>query len=169
MTTPIPTPFDIIDPDLGPLLPTGLAWLLLLACAGIGLLCVALLRRTPRPHSLRATLRSLLNELRAAANNVSCRQDIERVARIARRLISLYTSAEVASMSCSELLTFAKTLKQHSEDNSRALSPLILLLSDLEERAYAPISDSQDLSGLHETLRKLVSGIEEHITRFQPV
>jgi hypothetical protein len=169
MNTTIPTPFDIIDPGPGALLPTGLAWLVLLACMALALIVFALLQRRPRSLGIRRTVRRLLDELNTATAHVSSQQDIERVTRIARRIASLYSTIEVGPMSPTEIRLFADSLSQHADHATRALSPVLLLLSDLEERAYAPCNSLAEDHTLHETLQKLRSNLEEHVTRFQPL
>jgi hypothetical protein len=169
MNTTIPTPFDIIDPGPGAVLPTGLAWLVLLACMTLALVVFALLQRRPRPLPIRKTVRRLLDDLNAATAHVSSQQDIERITRIARRVASLYTTIEVGPMSPTEIRLFAASLSQHKDDAARALSPLLLLLSDLEERAYAPYNSFRDDPTLHDALQKLRSNLEEYVTRFQPL
>ena len=169
MNTTIPTPFDIINPGPGALLPTGLAWLVLLGCMGIALIIFALLQRRPKPLAIRKTVRRLLDELNAATAHISSQQDIERIMRIARRIVSFYTTIEISSMSCTEIRSFATSLSDHTDDAVRSLSPLLLLLSDVEERAYAPFNNLEDDPTLHGILQKLRSGLEEHVTRFQPL
>lgn len=170
MNTAIPTPFDIIDPGPGVLLPTGLAWLALVSFAILSLTVFTLLRRTPRPHSIRKTLRMLLDELNVATAHVTHQKDIERVTRIARRILSPYTSLDVGSMTSSELRGFAASLGQSTDEATRAVSPLLLLLAEVEERAYAPLHNmSGDDNTLHDILQRLRSALEDHVTRFQPL
>jgi hypothetical protein len=169
MTTPIPTPFDIIDPGPGALVPSGLAWLALVAVSLLICAAIAIKRRIPKAKSINARLQKLLDELRAGATGVTAPQDIERLARLVRRIVSPYMSVEVSGMSSGDLRLAAATLHTKPEERDRSLSEALLLLATIEELAYAPrdsISDARVLSGI---LEKLVTSLESHVRRFPPL
>jgi hypothetical protein len=168
MNTPIPTPFDIIDPGPGALVPTGVTWIALAACAIIVLLYTAYRRRTPSAHSIHATLRALIDELRVAAAQSNSEQGLERVTRLARRVLTPYTSGELATMSCSELRSMSASLGRSSDEAAISLSPLLGQLAELEEQAYAPQTSEASHVKLRELCTDLISGLEAHVRRFRP-
>jgi hypothetical protein len=168
MNTPIPTPFDIIDPGPGALVPTGLAWIALLAGALGVLLYIVYRRRIPGANSIHATLRGLLDELRAAAAQPGSVQNLERVIRLARRILTPYTSEELATMSCSELRSMSATLSTGADAAAASLSTLLGQLAELEEQAYAPQTNLADRARLSELHTNLVGGLEDHVRRFRP-
>lgn len=172
MNTPIPTPFDIIDPRPGALVPTGLAWIALAACS-LGVLgYISFRRRTPGAHSMQATLRVLIDELRAAAAQCSdtgeMGHNFELVTRLIRRVLTPYVSKELATMSCSELRSASSTLLQSSNKADVSLAPLLSQLATLEEHSYAPQTSSKELAGLQQLQSKLIDEIESHVRRFRP-
>lgn len=169
MTTPIPTPFDIIDPSPGALVPTAIAWLSLVAVSFVVCAVIAMRRRIPRAKSINARLQRLVDELRSIATNASTPQELERLARLSRRIISPYMTSEVSGMSPGDLRAAAASLRKKADDKDQSLSEAILLLSAIEEQAYAPrelISNTATLSG---SIEKLVSSLENHVRRFRPL
>lgn len=172
MDTPIPTPFDIINPGPGALVPTGLAWAALAACALGVIAYISYRRRIPGAHSMQSTLLVLLDQLRSAASksSVDCgdQHSFERVSRLVRRVLTPYMSVEVATMSCSELRSVAATLLISSDEAETSLAPILSQLAELEEQAYAPQAGPEDRARLIELQGLLVSGIETHVRRFRP-
>jgi hypothetical protein len=169
MNTPIPTPFDIIEPGPGALVPTWLAWLVLVIGAAAFLAAIALKRRAPRPPSVNATLRNLIDQLRRAKLDDRDQRNIEQATRLARLVISPFTRTSISTMSCYEIKSLADALQNSSDDSERSLAEALALLGELEERSYAPITSDGDLALSRAILDKLTSAIESHVGRFKPL
>lgn len=169
MTTPIPTPFDIIDPSPGALVPTVTAWFSLLVVSLIVCAVIAMRRRIPRAKSINARLQKLVDELRSVAAHTSTPQELERLARLSRRIISPYVTSEVSGMSPGDLRAAAATLGKSRDDNDRSLSEIIFLLAAIEEQTYAPGESISNASALSGSVEALVTRLENHVRRFRPL
>jgi hypothetical protein len=169
MNTPIPTPFDIIEPGPGALVPTGLAWLALLLCAGVVLGAIAIMRRVPRAPSVNTTIRNLVDQLRRTRLEAHDQSEIERATRLARLIISPFLTSTVDTMSCAEIRSLADTLKDRSYDSDRSLAAILSLLAELEELSYAPLNSARDPDLSAAILDRLTSAIESHLGRFKPL
>jgi hypothetical protein len=169
MNTPIPTPFDIINPGPGAIVPTSLAWILLTASTLSVLLYINYRRRTPSANSIQATLNALLDELRIAAAQPINQQSLERTTRLVRRIITPYLSEDIATMSCSELKSLAASLHCNMEDQGTSLSTLLIQLAEIEEQAYAPQTNETGSAKIRELHSELIGGLESHVRRFRPL
>lgn len=166
---PIPTPYDIIDPSPGAVIPTGIAWVILLLVAVLLSALITWVRRTPRAYSLHATIRGLLDELRALSGSSGKREELERISRLARRIVAPYCSADTGAMSCSELRALAASLASSQQESDRSLSQLLDLIAGVEERAYAPLAEPSTPNRDLGAIETLISSLEVHIRRFRLV
>jgi hypothetical protein len=168
MNTAIPTPFDIIDPAPAALVPTGLAWTILAACTLVAFLYILFRRRAPGAHSIHTTLRALLDELQIATAVPYSQQSLERVTRLARRILTPYISKEAATLSCNELRSMAVALRQGSDERAASLAALLMQLAEIEEHAYAPQAREADGAKLLKLQGDLIGNLETHVRRFRP-
>jgi hypothetical protein len=180
MESPIPTPFDIIEPSSGALTPTPLAWVLLLLVAGCGALLIsALIGRSRSANKLSYTLKRLFNELCDAAKLITADSTsypsatIERVTRITRRILAPLTLADTGGMSCSELRELSRELTAARSDPksaelTEAISNALDLLAILEELTYAP-HDKASLDNLAELINSLMQHLRVAVNAKQPL
>jgi len=169
MPTLLPTPFDIIEPGPGQLIPSEYAWLALLVMTLLGAALIVFMRRTRSPQKITSTLQVLVDELRIIGAGAQSRPDIERVSRLGRRIISPYFVEDVTSMSCSELQSHAVKIRNRANEESVSLAEAILLLAKIEEIAYAPDTSLDGNTELRTLTDSLVAGLESHIRRFRPI
>jgi hypothetical protein len=167
MDSPIPTPFDIIDPSAGALTPTPLAWAILILTAGCSALLIsALIGSNRRANKLSKTLKRLFNELCDTSNLITANTQpyptdlIERAARITRRILTPVTDVDTGGMSCAELREMAHQLSSFKGDYkadelSCAVSNALNLLANLEELTYAP-HDNTSIKNVSELLNNLI-------------
>ena len=138
MNTPIPTPFDIIDPGPGAVVPTSLTWIILLALGVLGALITLLRSRQPGPAKIYRTLDKLLVEIHQAANTSSHANDLDRIIRLAKRIISPYLDVDAVSLTSTELRQLSQSFKTKHEESTGAIAAGLTALADLEDLAYAP-------------------------------
>lgn len=169
MDTPIPTPFDIIDPAPGAVVPTGMAWLILLVLVGLALAAIAVYRRTPRGRSVHRTLHALLDEVRRLCSQPSAQRNTQRITRLTRRLASAYCGIDTGALSCAELRALAQEIGSRTDESAHSLSSIVALLAHLEEQAYAPHHATAPQASSDDTLVTLVQTLETHVRRFRPL
>jgi mannitol-1-phosphate/altronate dehydrogenase len=162
MNTAIPTPFDIVDPPSGPIVPSLTAWLLT-ALAVLGfLLASRIIQRKGRAPSMAALVVNLLEELRRAVTAPLTTTSTERIARLAKRIISPYLTQEIDSLSSSEMRELAKSLQATPRESDQSAAAILELLAKVEESAYAPTSDFAAGSNL---ISQLEGSLQQHVRR----
>lgn len=163
MNTPIPTPFDIIPPPPGPWVPTGYAWLFLIALL---LLAWWLIRRSGRRRSLatQQIVRSLETELSHAASQTPL--PLERLCRLTKRLIGFYIPHDLSGLTSPETRVVAQALRK-GDDRSRSAAEIVDLLATIEDQEYAPRERSQE-SLLNSEIQHLLTAITAHTRRYKP-
>jgi hypothetical protein len=165
MNTPIPTPFDIVDPPAGPIVPTLMWWLL----TSLFILCLLLARwiahRKATPPSVAILVSALLDELKRTTKLPQEGLVIERTIRLAKRIVSPYVDQEVDSLSSSEMRALAESLRASSEERDQSSGSILQLLAAIDEIAYAPRDGSTEISTL---IPQLENSLEQHVRRHQP-
>jgi hypothetical protein len=162
MSTPIPSPFDIIEPPPGPIVPSPMAWILTaLFFAAMLALSRLLYRRmkTPPLHTLVATL---LDEFKRAASQSHTSLAVERIARLTKRILSVLIADDVDSLSSSEIRSLAISLSRSSDERQRSSAAILELLAQVEELAYAPQDSTPEIQSL---ISQLERSLEEHVRR----
>jgi hypothetical protein len=132
METPLPTPFDIIDPGPGQLVPTGLAWIFLFAVAALVGLIIALRSRRPVPKNIYKTLTRLVHELKQAADSGNKTSDLDLIIRLARRIVSPYLEDDATSLTSDELRIRSQTIRAKKLESLDSLACALSTLADLE-------------------------------------
>lgn len=169
METPIPTPFDIISPGPGPLVPTSLAWVLLLAFGLLGAGIALVRSRRPGPAKIYRALQRLLHEIKQVANKCSSTSDLERIIRLSKRILSPYLDGDAASLTSTELKALSQSYKSRHQVSSDAIAASLAALADLEDLTYAPNDYSQLISREKELTASLVSRLESLIREVKPI
>jgi hypothetical protein len=167
MTTPIPTPFDIIDPPPGAFIPSGTMWLVLGLVGVAAFLVAKLAARRGKAHSVGSLLDSLLTELGQVRSQASSPHDLERAARLVRRIISPYLSCDTAGLSSDEMRSLAGTLREQKDEVTSSVAQILPLLAELEDYAYAPAFD-QTSDTARTALNTLFERLETHVRRHRP-
>jgi hypothetical protein len=162
MATPIPTPFDIIDPPPGPLIPSLTMWLML-----VGLLVVArtvlwLFQRAKKPTPLGQHVRSLLHNLSTTANKAETPEQLQRVARLAKRILSAYLPFDPSSLSPSDLRDKAGSLTKSLDPLEQSTGSLLHLLADIEDLTYAPHTATELI---RQRATQLLEATQTHVGR----
>lgn len=165
--TPVPTPYDIVPPPGGPLTPGPAAWLALIICGALAWCYLYLRYKGPRARSVKHMLHVLCSELQMAISN-SASPDLDRVSRIARRIVSQFISGDVTGLSAAEMQRLAHSLKGKTDDASQSISRVLSLLSIIEEHSYAPQKHQSDPT-LRQALTDLFSTVENHVRRYDPL
>lgn len=168
MTTPIPTPADIIDPQPGALEPTSTAWLFLAVLTILFWFYLRFIQRKPSPQPLHSTLQALVNQLRLETSQPHTSPQAERVVKLARCIVSPYTEHDTSSMTSDELRSLAQSLEQSTHDNFRSLAQILPLIADIEEQAYAPKTCVTQEGDTRSSMITLATLLEEHTRRFKP-
>lgn len=169
METPIPTPFDIIEPGPGALVPTGMAWILLLSVS-ILIASVSLLRsRKPGPAKIYRALEKLLSEIKQATDSLSRQGDLERIIRLAKRIISPYLETEAASLTSTELRHLSESYKAKHQEATDAIAAGLTALADLEDLAYAPNSSNDQPDKRRDLVATLISRLESLVRGVKPI
>jgi hypothetical protein len=108
-------------------------------------------------------LQSLLADL--AATLTTSPPQVERASRIARRIVSQYSSVDLTGLSSSELREEASTQPTTTDAQAASHAELLTLIADLEDAAYAPRSGDfpTTVATLGERLRL---ALETHLRRF---
>jgi hypothetical protein len=169
METPIPTPFDIIDPGPGQLVPTSFAWLLLFTLAALAGLILALRSRRPAPKNIYRTLTRLVHELKKAADSGDKTADLDRIIRLARRIVSPYLEDDATSLTSDELRIKSQTIRAKKLESLDSLAGALSTLADLEEFAYAPKGRRNGGDKLDDLVKLLVDTLEQHVRRYKPI
>ena len=169
MDTPIPTPFDIIDPNPGALVPTSLTWILLLVIALLGALITLLRSRKPGPAKIHRTLQRLLVEIRQAADTYSRPSDLDRIIRLAKRIISPYLDADAASLTATELRQVSHSFKTKHDESKDVIAAGLAALADLEDLAYAPNDTAPQSIRAKELVVALISRLESLVKGVRPL
>jgi hypothetical protein len=154
--TIIPTPYDIVAPPPGPIIPSVSAW----GALALLLLVVFTVRwfaaRRHKSPSLQGLVADLLDELRRLSSNPESGTSLERITRLTRRILSMYIPQGTDSLSSTELRSLAATLSQSSMEQARSSASIVDLLASLEDLAYAPQQSPA-------SQRELISQIEQLI------
>jgi hypothetical protein len=167
MTTPIPTPFDIIDPPPGAFIPSGTMWVVLVLAGIAAFLLARFGGGRGRSHSISSLLNVLLAELNQIRTQVTNQHDLERAARIGRRILSPYLPCDTAGLSSAEMRSLASTLCEQKDDLASSVAEILPLLAAIEDYAYAP-SFEQTISTAQATLNSLFDRLEAHVRRHPP-
>jgi len=167
MITPIPTPFDIIEPPAGAFVPSSIMWLVLALLGAIVFLSAIVSTRRRPAHSVSSLLNSLLSDLNHIRTEATSPQDLERAARLVRRIISPYLPGDAAGLSSGEMRSLADILRERKDDMTSSVAEILPLLAEVEDYAYAP-SFEQNLAAAQTTLRSLCELLESHLRRYRP-
>jgi len=164
---PIPTPFDIIPPASGPLIPSTVAWILLAVLGAGGAWLASRARNQGTGNSLRAVLESLAKDLDHAARELST-GEVERVTRVARRIISHYVPNDLSGFTSAEIRTLAHERAENADEMFLSTSAILHIIADLEELAYAPKRNAiaREASELATRLSRMIN---LHLRRHPPV
>ncbi|MEY4701780.1 MAG: hypothetical protein RL326_1967 [Pseudomonadota bacterium] len=164
MQTPIPTPFDIISPPPAPWVPTTYAWLVLLSALVLAYWWIRRLGRKRRAPAVEQIIRGLESELTHATTQDPLR--LERVCRLAKRLIAFYIPQDLTGLTSPETRMVAEALRK-GDDRSRSAAQIVELLAAIEDREYAP-KDSSPESALLTDVNNLTAALATHTRRYKP-
>ncbi len=163
MNTPIPTPFDIVDPPSGPIIPSLSVWLLTLFAVLAFLLTNWIIQRKRRAPSVGALVVVLLEELRRTATTPLTTASTERIARLAKRIISPHVAHEIDSLSSSEMRELASSLRATPRESDQSAASILELLAKVEDSAYSPFPDGTTSLSL---ISQLAGSLEQHVRRY---
>jgi len=165
MRTPIPTPFDIIEPPPGPLIPSGTTWLALVLITVLGVAATRWFNRASKAKTMDDVLQNLVEELHRRASSAASHSDLERITRLAKRIVAAYTPTDPAGLSPVELRSTAAVLRASMNDTDRSTAVIVELIADIEELTYAPSTDDVH----HHTLvSNLVTNLSNQVRRPRP-
>lgn len=165
MSTPIPTPFDIVDPPAGPIVPSMTVWILTaLALAALLLLRWLMLRRPGNPPVAKL-IAALLDEVKRATAQSQTHHLVERSARLTRRIVSTYLPQAIDSLSQREMRSLAASLGASSDERNRSTAAILELLAEIEELAYAPHDHAPEI---RPRLAQLGELLDTHVRRHRP-
>jgi hypothetical protein len=168
MNTAIPTPFDIIDPSPGALVPSGMAWIVLLLGAVVAFLLTSVFSRRTRAQSLNTLVAALLQELQSIGAQASNPHELERVARLGRRILATYLPEDTAGLSSVEMRALSETLHQKDSELLVSASKALVALADVEDRAYAPSGATDKNPENTAAVQNLVDQLENLVRRQRP-
>ncbi|MFO0415885.1 MAG: DUF4381 family protein [Pseudomonadota bacterium] len=170
MPPAIPTPFDIIDPAPDALVPSAVAWLILVLLAALAYLAILLFNKRPARRSARYLVGRTLEELKSAADSNQSSLNSERIARLSRRILTTYLKRDIGALSPSELENLATELRQSEKSNEMLQSASIILelIGQLEDATYAPASDTSTDTEQPRLIQRIITALETHIRRFSP-
>ena len=160
LSTPLPTPYDILPLPHFPMSVGVMAFVVLLIVAlGIGWIATRP-KRSPHPATLLYDISKECDSLkrRVEGRPSLSREDLERCSRLIRRYLACYVSPEMESSGKVELLRKSETL-------SREQRALLSLLIEIEEKSYAPEDRAHAPSTLLETLSRAVRDAQEELRR----
>lgn len=166
MTTPIPTPFDIIDPPPGPFIPSLHTWLWLAIATALGATLAWWLSNRQKRRSTASAVQELVAELRRINSTAMPSAGAERITRIAKRILAAFMTADPAGLSPVELRVLASSMGAAPDECTRSASSILALVAEVEELTYSPnCSDPVCQPIIH----NLVSDLENHVRRYRPL
>jgi hypothetical protein len=164
MKTAIPTPFDIIPPPPGPWVPTTYSWIALMCALVLSSWLIRRIGRRRRTPAVEQIVRGLESELTHAATQDPVR--LERVCRLAKRLIAFYIPQDLTGLTSPETRMVAEALRK-GDDRSRSAAHIVDLLATIEDQEYAP-KETSPQSALHADVNQLTAAITAHTRRYRP-
>jgi len=165
MKTAIPTPFDIIPPPPGPWVPSSQAWLALLCALLVAWLLIRRVGKRGRSPAVDRIIRNLEAELTHTASQEPAQ--LERLCRLAKRLIAFYIPHDLTGLTSPETRLIADSLFK-GDDRARSSAEIVRLLAEIEDREYEPRLESGESTIRSET-EKLAALFSAHIRRHKPL
>ena len=173
------TPFDIIEPPPGALIPSFAAWIALTALVIGGYTLSKIISKKRRASPLGKTLSALLDEAKKIAARADSPAEIERLARLLRRIVSQLVMKDVSALTPIEIKQLAISLKNSADSKSQPTdehlqkiasnSSILNILSELEEHAYSPLTKSESSAITRTIITRLIDVLESHLRRFASI
>lgn len=165
MKSPIPTPFDIIAPPPGPWVPSPLAWIVLLCALIIACWLIRGIGKNRRAPAVEQVLRNLEAELTHTASQEPVQ--LERLCRLAKRLIGFYIPHDLTGLSSAETRLIADALFK-GDERDRSAAEIVQLLASVEDREYEPRQESGETT-IRSEAQKLSVLFSSHLRRHKPL
>ena len=166
MATPIPTPFDIIDPPPGPFIPSLHMWLWLAIATALGATLAWWFSNRQKRGSTASAVQELVAELKRITSTAMPTAGAERITRIAKRILAAYMPADPAGLSPVELRVLASSMSRAPDESTRSASSILALVAEVEELTYSPNFSDVVYQPI---ARNLVSDLENHVRRYRPL
>lgn len=162
MNAAIPTPFDILDPPAGPLTPPTLAWLILFFVTLLAALVAVRRNRRTSVGSIHKLMGALLDEVKRAEAGELSGASLQRVVRLAKRIIAPHASSDPSGLSPAEIRDLAISMSRSVNELERSASNILERIAHIDELTYAPANSS---SARRELVTRLITDLESHLRR----